>query len=69
VVHLASDGTLVEGVVDLAFEEDGRWTVVDFKTDQDIEPHLELYMRQVRFYAAAIAAATGRPAEPMLVRV
>ena len=30
------DGTLVEGVVDLAFEEDGEWTVVDYKTDREI---------------------------------
>ncbi len=28
-----SEGTLLEGVVDLAYEEDGCWTVVDYKTD------------------------------------
>jgi len=27
-----SDGLIVEGVVDLAFEEQGKWTVVDYKT-------------------------------------
>jgi ATP-dependent exoDNAse (exonuclease V) beta subunit len=31
------DGMLIEGVVDLAFEEKGVWTVVDFKTDQELE--------------------------------
>jgi hypothetical protein len=35
------DGTLAEGVVDLAFLEDGPdfagWTVVDFKTDLEFE--------------------------------
>jgi ATP-dependent exoDNAse (exonuclease V) beta subunit len=31
-----ADGTLVEGVVDLAFEEGGEWTVVDYKTDREI---------------------------------
>ena len=30
------DGTLVEGIVDLAFEEAGEWTVVDYKTDREI---------------------------------
>jgi len=30
------DGTLIEGVVDLAFEEGGEWTVVDYKTDREI---------------------------------
>ena len=28
-------GAIVEGVVDLAFEEKDGWTVVDFKTDVD----------------------------------
>ena len=35
------DGTLLEGVVDLAFREEGPdfagWTVVDFKTDREFE--------------------------------
>jgi hypothetical protein len=30
------DGSLVEGVLDLAFEEAGGWTVVDFKTDAEM---------------------------------
>ena len=30
------DGTLIEGVVDLAFEENGAWTVVDYKTDREL---------------------------------
>jgi hypothetical protein len=29
------DGALVEGIVDLAFEEDDRWIVVDYKTDRE----------------------------------
>jgi ATP-dependent helicase/nuclease subunit A len=63
-------GTLVEGVVDLVFEEDGRSVVVDFKTDVEIgRLGLDRYRKQVAFYAAAIAAATGRPAEPVLLRL
>jgi ATP-dependent exoDNAse (exonuclease V) beta subunit len=61
---------LAEGVVDLAFREPGRgWTVVDFKTDIDIEPRLEEYRRQVLLYCAAIAAATGDPAKGVLLKV
>ncbi len=30
------NGTLIEGVVDLAFEEAGEWTVVDYKTDREV---------------------------------
>ena len=40
-------GEILEGVIDLAFEESGVWTVVDFKTDADIERDLDRYRRQV----------------------
>jgi len=60
---------VVEGVVDLAFEEAGRWLVADFKTDREVEGQLDRYARQVRLYADAITAATGLPADPVLVRV
>jgi ATP-dependent exoDNAse (exonuclease V) beta subunit len=32
------DGSLIEGIVDLAFREGERWTVVDFKTDLSDAP-------------------------------
>ena len=60
---------LVEGAVDLAFEDDQGWTVVDFKTDADIADQLDTYVRQVQLYAAAIARATGRPASGVLLRI
>jgi hypothetical protein len=57
----AEDGALVEGVVDLAFLEEGvGWTVVDFKTDIEIAGRKEDYARQVDAYARAIGAATCR---------
>jgi ATP-dependent helicase/nuclease subunit A len=63
------DGTLVEGVVDAAFEESGGWTVVDFKTDVELDARLEEYRAQVRLYVRAVAEATGRPARGVLLRV
>jgi len=64
------DGVLVEGIVDLAFEEDGRWVVVDYKTDRELEGiGEERYRRQVALYASAIARATGQPASAVLIRV
>jgi ATP-dependent exoDNAse (exonuclease V) beta subunit len=64
------DGTLLEGIVDLAFEEDGRWQVVDFKTDREIDAlGEERYRRQVALYAAAIQQATGVTAAGILVRL
>jgi ATP-dependent helicase/nuclease subunit A len=63
------DGTLLEGVVDLAFEEEAGWTIVDFKTDFELGPSLDTYLRQVQVYAVAIARATGRPATGVLLRI
>ena len=64
-----SHGTVVDGVVDLAFREDDGWVVVDFKTDREISDRLADYQEQVRLYACAIARATGLPTSGILVRV
>jgi ATP-dependent exoDNAse (exonuclease V) beta subunit len=70
VTFTLADGTLVEGIVDLAFEEPHGWTVVDYKTDRELAAAgEERYRRQVALYATAIAQATGRPATGVLVRV
>jgi ATP-dependent exoDNAse (exonuclease V) beta subunit len=65
------DGTLAEGVVDLAFREAGpkgcRWTVVDFKTDQEFSGEPASYVRQVKLYAEAVKAATGEPVRGLLL--
>jgi ATP-dependent exoDNAse (exonuclease V) beta subunit len=68
---LATDtGALVEGVADLAFLENDAWTIVDFKTDLEIgRIGLDAYRRQVGFYAAAIARATGQSATAVLLRI
>src|SRR6185369_13040497 len=65
------DGSLVEGVLDLAIREEvgGRpcWTVVDFKTDREIANDRPRYENQVRLYAMAVSAATGEPARGVLL--
>jgi len=58
------DGTLVEGVVDLAFRDAEGWTVVDFKTDEGTAAS-----PQVALYARAVAAATGLPARAVVLAV
>src|SRR5262245_45009035 len=69
-VTLRTDaGGLVEGFVDLAFEANGGKVCVDFKTDRELEGALETYRRQVQIYAHAIAAATGRPARAVLMKI
>ena len=55
------DGSLVEGVVDLAFREeaaDFEWTAVDFKTDREFDLYRAEYTAQVALYAQAIEKAT-----------
>ena len=60
---------LIEGVVDLAFQEGGSWIVVDFKTDREMEQGLEIYRQQVRLYAEMVSRATGQPATAVLMKL
>jgi ATP-dependent exoDNAse (exonuclease V) beta subunit len=63
------NGTLIEGVVDLAFEEQGHWYIVDYKTDRDFDAGGEdQYRRQVSLYTSAIALATGCAASGVVIR-
>ena len=64
---LSVDAALWEGVVDLLFEEDGRWTLVDFKTDDRPTASLDAYRRQVALYAAAVRRATACEVVPRIV--
>jgi ATP-dependent helicase/nuclease subunit A len=64
-----ADGTLVEGVLDLAFREKDAWTVVDFKTDREFEKELAQYKRQVGLYALSIERATGEFCGGVLMRI
>lgn len=55
------DPRLVEGVIDLAyFEPDSGWTVVELKTDAELDPHLPQYRAQLGLYVDAVARATGQ---------
>ncbi|HEY0255049.1 MAG TPA: PD-(D/E)XK nuclease family protein, partial [Kofleriaceae bacterium] len=59
----------VEGIVDLAFLEAGEWTVIDFKTDAEMESRRPIYEAQVREYANAISVSTNAPARAVLLIV
>jgi ATP-dependent helicase/nuclease subunit A len=63
------EGLLVEGVVDLAFEQAQGWTVIDFKTDEEFRGNEPAYRRQVAMYASAIQAAIGARVSALLMRV
>ncbi len=55
--------TMVQGVIDLCFLEDGAWVLVDFKTDR-VERAADLwprYHRQIGFYRRALECGTPYP--------
>ena len=57
------DGAPVHGTIDLAYEQAGRWHLVDFKTDQVRRGRLAQaaapYLGQVALYAGALQQAVG----------
>lgn len=65
VVRRLEDGTLAEGVIDLAFREANAWIIVDFKTDDP--ESLETYAAQLEAYVEAVRAAVSEPVEGMLL--
>jgi len=69
ITEVLGDGAILEGVLDLAFEEDDGWTVVDFKTQAEMATPLASHRRQVSAYASVVTRVTGRPATPVLLRI
>jgi ATP-dependent exoDNAse (exonuclease V) beta subunit len=63
------DGRLLEGVVDLAYEHEGTWRVIDFKSDEDPIREIDAYRRQVGMYAAAVARVCRQPVEAYICAV
>jgi ATP-dependent helicase/nuclease subunit A len=60
-------GRLVEGVLDLAFMEDGGWVVVDFKTDADLPARRRHYEVQLGWYVFALSSITKAAARGVLL--
>ena len=65
----APDGTLIEGTVDLAFDDLTGLTVVDFKTDRELSTDLERYRRQLTVYCQALGTLRRRTVTGILARV
>jgi ATP-dependent exoDNAse (exonuclease V) beta subunit len=62
-------GAILEAVMDLAFEEDKIWHVVDFKTEAEELQPLVRYLRQLGWYMYAMEKAAGVPARGYLLYV
>ena len=63
------EGKLLEGTIDLAFQEEDRWIVVDFKTDVHLKPEDPGYRRQVQWYVYGLKQITGQPAEGWMLGI
>jgi ATP-dependent exoDNAse (exonuclease V) beta subunit len=68
-VVMKADDTAIEGVVDIVFEDERGWTVLDYKTDRDVVVDDRLYEHQVALYAEAASRALGQPVSAAIVRV
>jgi ATP-dependent helicase/nuclease subunit A len=69
VTWVQKDGMLIEGVLDLAFDDGDSTVVVDFKTDHELSAGEARYRAQLQKYVDAVSAATARPARGVLFRV
>jgi ATP-dependent exoDNAse (exonuclease V) beta subunit len=63
------EGTLVEGTVDLAFEDADGVTVLDFKTDRELATDLDRYRRQLTVYCRALESLRKVGTRGILLRV
>lgn len=58
-----SEEILVQGTIDCCFLEDGKWVLLDYKTDRADDPDAlrEHYRKQLNVYALALERITGVP--------
>jgi ATP-dependent exoDNAse (exonuclease V) beta subunit len=68
VAGVGPEGQLIEGVLDLAFEDAQGWTILDFKTTAQAGGMLERYRRQVAMYAWLVRRAAGGDVRAVLLR-
>ena len=63
---------LLQGVLDACFLEDGEWVIVDYKTDrvrtgESADQAAQRHAQQLRLYALALEALTGRRVKELAV--
>ncbi len=60
---------LIQGIIDAYFPENGRYVIVDYKTDRGktAEELARLYEKQLRYYAEAVERSTGGSADELII--
>ena len=66
------EGQLIQGIIDLCFEEDGELVIVDYKTDRVMKGKAEKelvkrYAIQLDYYAKALEQLTGKTVKEKIV--
>ncbi|MCL2671456.1 MAG: UvrD-helicase domain-containing protein [Clostridiales bacterium] len=60
----SAEPTLLQGIIDACFLEDGNWILIDYKSDRVTttpRESAERHKHQIELYAAALARVTGIP--------
>ena len=59
--------TMVQGIVDCAFKENGEWVLIDYKTDHDTNPEtfVPRHEMQMNWYRTALERLTRTPVKEM----
>lgn len=65
----ATANVVIQGSIDLCFEEDGEWVLLDYKTDRtdDKEALKARYLPQLNLYARALRSITGKPVREIVI--
>ena len=61
--------TLWNGVIDLLYKKDGKWRIVDYKTNYEHEQLDYKYAEQLNAYKAAFRDITGEDAEAFIYHI
>ena len=60
---------LWNGVMDVVYRKDGRWHIVDYKTNADPDDLDALYQEQLEAYREAFRAMTGEDADALIYHI
>ena len=65
----STERVLIQGIIDLYFEEDGRLILADYKTDRvtDLSELEARYRTQLKYYRRALEQASGKPVAETLI--
>ena len=67
------EGQLIQGIIDLYFEEDGEFVLVDYKTDRVMKGEagekelVRRYAIQLDYYAKALTQLTGKKVKEKII--